>query len=312
MRLIKPDTRIDFIGRRRFGYMLSAVLLLVSIGSLAVQQLELGIDFTGGVVVEVGYPEAVELNGVRNALAEGGFPDAVVTNYGSASDVLIRLPAPEGEDAAMTSDRILAALEDANPDAEMRRIEFVGPQVGEELTNKGGLALLYALIGILIYVMIRFHWKFSVGAVAALAHDVIITLGVFSLFRFEFDLTVLAALLAVIGYSLNDTIVIFDRIRENFRRMRKVEAIEVMNASINQTLARTLMTGLTTLLVLLSLLLVGGEAMQGFAIALIAGVTIGTFSSIYTASALALALDVTKEDLFPPKDDEEGAKSSEV
>ena len=312
MRLIKPDTRIDFIGRRRFGYMLSVVLLLVAIGSLAVQQLELGIDFTGGVVVEVGYPEAIELNEVRTALAEGGFPDAVVTNYGSASDVLIRLPAPEGEDAAMTSDRILAALEDANPAAEMRRIEFVGPQVGEELTNKGGLALLYALIGILIYVMIRFHWKFSVGAVAALAHDVIITLGVFSLFRFEFDLTVLAALLAVIGYSLNDTIVIFDRIRENFRRMRKVEAIDVMNASINQTLARTLMTGLTTLLVLLSLLLVGGEAMQGFAIALIVGVVIGTFSSIYPASALALALDVNKEDLFPPKDDEEGAKSSEV
>lgn len=312
MRLIKPDTRIDFIGRRRFGYAFSILLLLISIGSLAVQQLELGIDFTGGVVVEVGYPEPVELEHVRQALAKGGFPDAVVTSYGSASDVLIRLPAPEGEDAAMTSDRILSALQEANPEAEMRRIEFVGPQVGDELTNKGGLALLYALIGILIYVMIRFHWKFSVGAVAALAHDVIITLGVFSLFRFEFDLTVLAALLAVIGYSLNDTIVVFDRIRENFRRMRKATPLGVANASVNQTLARTLMTSLTTLLVLLSLLLVGGEAMKGFSIALIVGVLIGTYSSIFTATALAMAMGVSKEELFPPKDDEEGAKSSDV
>lgn len=312
MRLIKPDTRIDFIGKRRAGFVISAILLLVSIGSLAVQQLNLGIDFTGGVVVEVGYPDAVELNDVRAALAEGGYPQAVVTNYGSSSEVLIRLPAPEGEDAAMTSDRVLAALQEANPEAEMRRIEFVGPQVGEELTNKGGLALLYALIGILVYVMIRFHWKFSVGSVAALGHDVIITLGFFSLFQIGFDLTVLAALLAVIGYSLNDTIVIFDRIRENFRRMRKAGPVEVVNTSINQTLARTLMTGVTTLLVLLSLLLVGGEAMEGFAIALIVGVLIGTYSSIYTASALALALDVSKEDLFPPKDEEEGAQKSEV
>jgi preprotein translocase subunit SecF len=312
MRLIKPDTHIDFIGKRYLGFACSAVLLLLSIGSLATQQLQLGIDFTGGVVVEVGYPDAVELGAVRGALAEGGFPDAVVTNYGSASEVLIRLPAPEGEDAAQTSDRIIIALQEANPDAEMRRIEFVGPQVGEELTNQGGLALLYALIGILVYVMIRFHWKLSLGAVAALAHDVIITLGFFSCFRIEFDLTVLAALLAVIGYSLNDTIVIFDRIRENFLRMRKADSVAVVNTSINQTLARTLVTGLTTLLVLTSLLVVGGEAMEGFAIALIVGVVIGTFSSIYTASALALALDITKEDLFPPKEEDEGKGKVEV
>lgn len=311
MRLIPSNTQIDFVGKRLPAVILSVILIAVSVGSLAIQQLALGVDFTGGVVIEVGYPEAVELEEVREALSEGGYGDAVVQYFGTSSDVLIRLAPQQGADAAQVSSRVLAALQAADPDVRMRRVEFVGPQVGEELTNKGGLALLYALIGILIYVIVRFHWKLAVGAVAALGHDVIVTLGLFSLFQIQFDLTVIAALLAVIGYSLNDTIVVFDRIRENFRRMRKAGSHEVVNVSINQTLARTLMTGLTTLLVLLALLLVGGEAMEGFSIALIAGVIVGTFSSIYVASSLALWLNVDKEDLFPPKE-EEGEAARDV
>lgn len=303
MRLIRPDTRIDFVGLRKVAVIFSLVVMAVAVGSLATKQLAFGVDFTGGVVIEVGYPEAVELDDVRTALAEGGYTDAVVQFFGGSRDVLIRLAPQEGTESAQVSSRVLSVLEDAKPGVEMRRVEFVGPQVGEELTNKGGLALLYALIGILIYVIFRFHWKLAVGAVAALAHDVVVTLGLFSLLQIEFDLTVIAALLAVIGYSLNDTIVIFDRIRENFRRMRKATPQEVVNGSINQTLARTLMTGLTTLLVLLALLFIGGEALEGFSIALIAGVVVGTYSSIYVASSLALWLALDKEDLFPPKEE---------
>lgn len=303
MRLIRPDTRIDFVGLRKVAVILSLVVIAVAIGSLATKQLAFGVDFTGGVVIEVGYPEAVELDDVRTALAEGGYTEAVVQFFGGSRDVLIRLAPQEGAESAQVSSSVLRVLEDAQSGVEMRRIEFVGPQVGEELTNKGGLALLYALIGILIYVIFRFHWKLAVGAVAALAHDVMVTLGLFSLLQIEFDLTVIAALLAVIGYSLNDTIVIFDRIRENFRRMRKATPQEVVNGSINQTLARTLMTGLTTLLVLLALLFIGGEALEGFSIALIAGVVVGTYSSIYVASSLALWLALDKEDLFPPKEE---------
>ncbi|MEQ8799708.1 MAG: protein translocase subunit SecF [Salinisphaeraceae bacterium] len=303
MRLIRPDTRIDFVGLRKAAVIVSLVVIAVAVGSLATKQLAFGVDFTGGVVIEVGYPEAVELDDVRTALAEGGYTDAVVQFFGGSRDVLIRLAPQEGAESAQVSSNVLRVLEDAQSGVEMRRIEFVGPQVGEELTNKGGLALLYALIGILIYVIFRFHWKLAVGAVAALAHDVMVTLGLFSLLQIEFDLTVIAALLAVIGYSLNDTIVIFDRIRENFRRMRKATPQEVVNGSINQTLARTLMTGLTTLLVLLALLFIGGEALEGFSIALIAGVVVGTYSSIYVASSLALWLALDKEDLFPPKEE---------
>lgn len=303
MRLIRPDTRIDFVGLRKVAVIISLVVLAIAVGSLVTQRLALGVDFTGGVVIEVGYPEAVELNDVRAALADGGYNDAVVQFFGGSRDVLIRLAPQEGTESAQVSSNVLRVLEQAQSGVEMRRIEFVGPQVGEELTNKGGLALLYALIGILIYVIFRFHWKLAVGAVAALGHDVMITLGLFSLLQIEFDLTVIAALLAVIGYSLNDTIVIFDRIRENFRRMRKATPQEVVNASINQTLARTLMTGLTTLLVLLALLFIGGEALEGFSIALIAGVVVGTYSSIYVASSLALWLYLDKEDLFPPKEE---------
>ena len=308
MRIIKSDTNINFTGQSKLAAVVSVVLVVLSLGSLAVNQLKLGIDFTGGVVVEIGYPGAVELDDVRNTLADAGYANAVVQNFGAASDVLIRLAPQEGAKTADVSTQVLDALRSNNPDAEMRRIEFVGPQVGEELTIKGGQALLFALIGILIYVIIRFHWKLAVGSVMALGHDVIITMGIFSALQIEFDLTVLAALLAVIGYSLNDTIVVFDRIRENFRRMRKATPEEVVNGSINQMLARTLMTSGTTMLTLIALFLLGGEVIHGFATALIIGVVVGTYSSIYVASALALRLEVSKEDLFPPKEEEEAAK----
>lgn len=308
MRIIKPDTNIKFTAHSKLAAILSIVLVVASFTTLAVQQLKLGIDFTGGVVIEIGYPQAVELEQVRATLAEAGYANAVVQNFGAASDVLIRLAPQEGAKTADVSTKVLNAVRADDPDAEMRRVEFVGPQVGDELVVKGGQALLFALIGILIYVILRFHWKLAVGSVLALAHDVIITMGIFSLLHIEFDLTVLAALLAVIGYSLNDTIVVFDRIRENFRRMRKATPEEVVNGSINQTLARTLMTSGTTLLTLIALFTLGGEVIHGFATALIIGVFVGTYSSIYVASALALRLDVNKEDLFPPKEEEEAEK----
>ncbi len=305
MRILSGNTSIDFMGKRRLALVLSTALILAALGSLFTQGLKLGIDFTGGTLIEVGYAEAVDLAGVRTALAEAGFGDAQVQHFGSARDVLIRIAPREGESSAELSSRVLRALQEGGAELEMRRVEFVGPQVGEELTEKGGLAMLYALIGILIYVSLRFEYRFSLGSVAALVHDVIITLGVFSVTRMEFDLTVLAAILAVIGYSLNDTIVVFDRIRENFRRMRKGSAVEVMNRSINQTLSRTLMTSLTTLLVLIALFVFGGAVIHAFAFALIVGIVVGTYSSIYVASTVALYLGVSKQDLMPVK--KEGA-----
>ncbi len=304
MRLIKPDTRIDFFGKRFIAFVVSIVLVVVSLGSLAIQNLDLGVDFTGGAVIAVSYPEAVEIDNVRGALAEGGLPDASVQFFGTSSDVMIRLAPQQGADTADISTAVLSALEARNVGVELQRVEFVGPQVGQELVNRGGLALLYTLIAILIYVIVRFHWKLATGAVVALAHDLIVTVGVFSLFQWNFDLTVLAALLAVLGYSINDTIVVFDRARENFRRMRKATPLEVMNASVNQTLGRTLMTSLTTLLTVAALFVLGGEAVHGFATALMIGVVVGTYSSIFVASALALQLEITKEDLFPPKEED--------
>ncbi len=305
--ILSGRTRIDFMGRRRLALALSGALLLVSLASLAVRGLQFGIDFTGGVLVEVGYPRAVELAAVREALAaEPAFRDVVVQHFGTARDVLIRLAPQEGRSDAEVSTRVLEVLRRAEPEVELRRVEFVGPQVGRELAEKGALAMLFALIGILIYVTLRFEWRFAVGSVAALVHDVLVTLGFFSVFAIEFDLSVLAAVLAVIGYSLNDTIVVYDRIRENFRRVRKGTPVEVVNASINQTLARTLMTSLTTLLVLTALLAMGGEIIRGFAIALIVGVVVGTYSSIYVASAAALALGVSRKDLVAPKAERTG------
>ena len=298
---------IDFLGKRKIALIFSSILIIVSIASLAINGLKLGIDFTGGTLVEVGYKQSADLGVLRNALSEGGFSDATVQNFGSTKDVLIRLKPQDGVSNAELSTKILGAVnKDTAEPADLRRVEFVGPQVGDELANDGGLALLYSMFGILIYVAWRFEYKFSLGSVAALVHDVIITLGCFALLQMEFDLTVLAAVLAVIGYSLNDTIVVYDRIRENFRTLRKDTSENIMNISLNQTLSRTLMTSLTTALVLIALAVLGGEIIHNFAIALLIGVGIGTYSSIFVASPIVLALGITKEDLMlPVKEGEE-------
>ncbi|MFT5449327.1 MAG: preprotein translocase subunit SecF [Gammaproteobacteria bacterium] len=310
MRLLNGEMQIDFMGQRRVAMFISIALVLVSIGSLTVRGLQLGIDFTGGTLIEVGYEQPADIDAVRRTLTDSGFVDAVTQHFGTARDVLVRVAPRDGATQAQVGNEVLNALRAADAGkVDLRRVEFVGPQVGEELTEDGGLAMLIALGAIFIYVMFRFEWKFSLGAVAALFHDVIITLGLFSLFALEFDLTVLAAILAVIGYSLNDTIVVFDRIRENFRRMRRGESVEIVNTSLNQTLSRTLMTSLTTLLVLSALFIVGGELIHGFATALIIGVLVGTYSSIYVASTTTLSLGISKVDLMPVE--KEGAEVSE-
>jgi preprotein translocase subunit SecF len=298
---------INFMGLRKPAIILSGALMLLSLISLFTLKLNVGIDFTGGSIIEVGYQQAVELEPIRNALENEGFGDAIVQHFGSASEVLIRLVPDTDKDKAELSSEIIALLQAVN-DAEIdvRRVDFVGPQVGEELTEDGGLAVLYALIAILIYVAFRFEYRFSLGAVAALVHDVLITLGIFSVLQLDFDLSVLAAILAVIGYSLNDTIVVFDRVRENFRKIRKRTSLEIVNTSINQTISRTLMTSFTTLLVLLSLFFLGGEVIHAFAVALIIGVLVGTYSSIYVATTTALALGISRSDmLLPDKEGEE-------
>ena len=302
--------KIDFMSLRKPAVILSALLLLASIVSLATLKLSVGIDFTGGSIIEVGYQQPVELEPIRGALESQGFPDAIVQHFGSASEVLIRLVPDENKDKAELSSEIIVILQDISDERiDVRRVDFVGPQVGEELTEDGGLAVLYALIAILIYVAFRFEYRFSLGAVAALVHDVVITLGFFSIFQLDFDLSVLAAILAVIGYSLNDTIVVFDRVRENFRKIRKQTSLEVVNVSINQTISRTLMTSFTTLLVLLSLFFLGGEVIHAFASALIIGVVVGTYSSIYVATTSALLLGISRSDLLlPDKEDEEMAR----
>ncbi|SFD24014.1 protein translocase subunit secF [Thiohalospira halophila DSM 15071] len=309
MDLFQRIPAIDFMARRRQAVWLTAALLLLAVGALAVRGLNFGIDFTGGTLIEVGYPEAPQLAEVRGAL-EGAGLDATVQTFGGAREILVRVPPVESLSDAELSNRVLERLREDTPGVEMRRVEFVGPQVGDELTEDGGLAMLYALIGVLIYVALRFEFRFAVGSVAALIHDVVIVVGLLALFGIEFDLTVLAALLAVVGYSLNDTIVVFDRIRENFRRMRKGEREEVVNASLNQMLSRTLMTSVTTLLVVLALFFLGGEIIHGFAAALLAGVIVGTYSSIYVASSTALALGISKADLQPVE--KEGADQDEM
>ena len=301
--------QLDFLGRRRAALYLSAGLLAISILSLAVRGLEFGIDFTGGTLIEVGYAEPVELDPIRGALSAAGFGEAAVQHFGTVRDVLVRLAPREELSRAELSSQVLRVLQEDSGTVDLRRVEFVGPQVGEELTEDGGLAMLIALFGILVYVWLRFEYRFALGAIAALVHDVLITLGFFSVLGLEFDLTVLAAVLAVIGYSLNDTIVVFDRVRENFRRVRRGSTEEVMNRSLNQTLSRTLMTSLTTLLVLVALFVLGGELIRGFATALVVGVVIGTYSSIYVASVSALALGVSRTDLLPVK--KEGVDETE-
>ena len=286
---------IDFVGKRKFAMIFSAVLLVLSIASISFQGLKFGIDFTGGTLIELGYEKTADLEDIRLKLSEGDFKGTNVQYFGSDTEVLIQLE-PQEVSSAKLSSSIIRMLGDG---IDVRRVEFVGPKVGEELTNDGGLAMLYALIGILIYVAFRFEYRFALGSIAALVHDVIITLGIFSILQIEFDLTVLAAILAVIGYSLNDTIVVFDRIRENFLSSRQVEAEPIINEALNQTLSRTLMTSLTTLLVLLALFYLGGEVIHSFAGALLIGVIIGTYSSIYVASSMILALGISKEDMLP-------------
>ncbi len=308
MHLVPTQTRLNFLGHRNKAFVLSLIALAVVVGSLVTRGLSFGIDFTGGTLVEVAYSRAASVGKVRSDLRSAGFGKAIVQTFGAPTEILVRVPSTTGADSARVSTRVLDALKSGAPggvSVEMRRVEFVGPQVGEELTKKGLLAILYALIGILAYVSIRFELRFAVGSVAALLHDVLITLGVFSLTQMEFDLPVVAAVLAVIGYSLNDTIVVFDRIRENLRKMRRAGTQEVMNASVNETLGRTVVTSLTTLLVLVSLFLLGGPVIHGFATALIAGVLVGTYSSVFVGAPLALILGVSRADLISRKGGEE-------
>jgi len=333
LEFLKRDTRIDFIGRRRIAALISISVIVIVLLSLFFRGLNLGIDFTGGTLVEVSYSSSVNTEEVRTNLRRSGLDGVVVQYFGTSRDVLIRLPADPEVDAAESSSLIISSLREPYGETlaqssendsqrcvfqdgttgdctvQMRRVEFVGPQVGGELTEKGGLAMLYALLGILAYVAWRFEWRFALGAVIALVHDVVVTVGVFSLLGLEFSLPVLAAVLAVIGYSLNDTIVVFDRIRENFRKMRKGTIVEIMNSAINQTLRRTLLTSLTTLLVVVTLILLGGEIIKGFAVALFIGILVGTYSSIFVASPVVLSLRITRDDMLLIKKEGEEADS---
>lgn len=307
MQLLKLSETINFMRLRVPAMVLSTILILGSFVSLGVNSLNWGLDFTGGTLIEVGYEDAANLESIRTLLNNAEFEDAIVQNFGSSQEVLIRIAPRDGVKAATIGEQVLAALRADGTTVDMRRIEFVGPNVGEELTEQGGLAMLVALICILVYVAMRFEWRFALGSVSALAHDVILTLGLFSILQIEFDLTVLAAVLAVIGYSLNDTIVVSDRIRENFRKIRKGEPIDIINISLTQTLNRTIITSLTTVLVLVALFYKGGALIHGFATALLFGVVVGTYSSVYIASSVALALGISKEDLMPPQVEKEGA-----
>lgn len=311
--ILKTDKSIDFMRWSKFAFIFSILMIGASIFTLSTKWLNWGLDFTGGTLIEVGFEQPVNLEEIRVALEAKGFGDATVQNFGSARDVMVRLRPRENVASEALGNQILSAIKDGTGESvEMRRIEFVGPNVGDELTEAGGLAILVSLLCILLYVSMRFEWRLAAGAVLALAHDVIITLGIFSLVQVEVDLTIVAALLTVVGYSLNDTIVVFDRIRENFRKMRKGEPIEIMNDSITQTLSRTLITSGTTLFVVIALFVQGGPMIHGFAMALLLGITVGTYSSIYVASALALKLGITREHLLTPQVEKEGAEFDEM
>lgn len=311
--IMKTDKTIDFMRWSKVTFVLSLLMIAASVVTLSTKWLNWGLDFTGGTLIEVGFEQPANLDQIRGALEAKGFGDATVQNFGSARDVMVRLRPREDTQGEKLGNQILDALKQGTGEnVEMRRIEFVGPNVGDELTEAGGLAIIASLICILLYVSVRFEWRLAAGAVLALAHDVIITLGVFSMMQIEVDLTIVAALLTVVGYSLNDTIVVFDRIRENFRKMRKGEAGEVMNSSVTQTLSRTLITSLTTLFVVIALFTQGGANIHGFATALLLGILVGTYSSIYVASALALKLGIKREHLMPPQVEKEGAEFDEL
>lgn len=301
---MKPNRQIDFLGKRKLAFFFSGSLFLISIISFFINGLNLGIDFTGGSVYELHYSQSVDLDRMRLVLEQQGFPDANLQHFGSSQDVLIRLKSMDGMDQEQLTQTILSVSNSSQTQpGEMRRVEFVGPQVGKDLFNDGGLALFLSFIGVMIYVSIRFEWKLSVGAIAALFHDTIITMGFFSVFGWEFDMTVLSAILALVGYSINDTIVVYDRIRETVRGSRQGSIFEIANNALNDTLSRTILTSLTVFLTLLALALVGGKTIHGFAIAMLIGVIKGTYSSIYIASSLALSMGLTRQDLLPKEKD---------
>ena len=308
LELIKSKQTISFMKFSKPATWLSMLLVVISLGSLSTKWLNWGLDFTGGTLIEVGFDKPANLTVLRATLTAADFPDAVVQHFGSSHEVMVRLAPREGVKGQVIGNQILDALTVANfGDVDMRRIEFVGPNVGAELAENGGIAIIIALICIMLYVSMRFEWRLAMGSVLALAHDIIITLGVFSLFQIEFDLTVLAALLAVIGYSLNDTIVVFDRIRENFRLIATATPEEIVDKSLTQTLSRTIITSGTTIFTLVSLFVVGGELIHGFATALLIGIFVGTYSSIYVASALAIKLGVSRDHMIPEVIEKEGA-----
>lgn len=291
--------RINFMNKRKPALVFSLLLIAASLGSLFTNGLNLGIDFTGGYLIEAGYETDVNLGEVRDAMAQANFKDAQVQHFGSSKDIIVRIAPRADINKATIADNVLSVLESTSEKPiKMRRVEFVGPQVGDELRDDGGIALLVALGGILIYISLRFQFKSAVGAILALIHDVVITVGIFSMFNIEFDLTVLAAVLAVIGYSLNDTVVVLDRIRETFRNVRKTSVEDILNLSINQTLTRTLITSLTTILVVLALFFYGGEIIHGFALALMIGIIVGTYSSIYIAGSTLMAMKIHKQDFL--------------
>lgn len=301
MEFFRRTPTIDFMSKRRITYVISAALMIASFALLAVRGLNLGIDFTGGVVVEVNYPAAADVNRARAALAQAGFTDAQVQAFGTSRDLAVRVIPPQNEDVTEVSRRVGEALRQTDPGVQVRRTEVVGPQVGEDLTEQGGLAILFTFIGILIYVGFRFEKKMAAGTVLAAMHDPIVILGFFAATQLTFDLSVLAAVLAVIGYSINDTVVVFDRVREVFLLMRKATPTEVLNAALNQTLSRTLMTSFSVLFVVVSLYVFGGETLKGFSIAIIVGVVVGTYSSIFVAGTLALDMGVKAQDLMTVK-----------
>ncbi|MGQ0586782.1 MAG: protein translocase subunit SecF [Gammaproteobacteria bacterium] len=301
MKFFARVPKIDFMAQRKTGLVVSTVLSIAAVVLLAVRGLNFGIDFTGGVLVEVAYPKSVELGEVRGHLSSAGYHNAVAQYFGGTQNVLIRLPPAENSSSAQVSTQVLEAL---GTGVELRRIEFVGPQVGEELSEQGSLALLIAFIGIFLYIMFRFVWKFSLGAIAALVHDALMALGFLSLFWIEFDITTLAAILALIGYSNNETVVIFDRVRENMIGLRRADVLEIVNLSVNQTLLRSIITHVTTLLVCTALFVLGGPTVHSFSVTLIVGVIVATYSSIYISTNLAVAIGLRREDLLPPKLDE--------
>ena len=296
-----PTFNIDFMGKRKIAATTSVVLIVISLGVLLVQGLNLGLDFTGGTLVEVEFTEPTAPADIRELLDGAGFENGIVQYFGTERDLLIRMPPQASVEQAQLGDQLVATLREKHPEVVLRQSNYIGPAVGEELTEDAGLALIAALAVVMLYILFRFTKQFSVGAVAALAHDVTLTLGIFAIFQWTFDLSVLAAVLAVIGYSLNDTIVVSDRIRENFRKIRKGTIIDIINKSLNQTLGRTLVTSMTTLFVLVALLVSGGETIRGFAAALTIGVIVGTYSSIYIASNMLILLKMTREDLLVPE-----------